>query len=51
MSRKSRQLAADFLAYLPMKDKEDLFSKLKKLAQTYIQALQVFDELATSEQK
>lgn len=51
---KARQLAADFLAVLPIKDQQDLLIKLKNLGEKYEEAKEIYvDELkkASEEQR
>lgn len=38
----AQKLATDFLATLPIKNREDLLNKLKSLGQTYAEAKQVY---------
>lgn len=42
----AQQLARDFLALLPVKDKEELLIKLQKLAATYPEAREVYVQYA-----
>lgn len=41
---KARQLAADFLAILPIRDQQDLLNKLKHLGENYDEAEQIYVE-------
>lgn len=41
---KARQLAADFLAVLPIRDQQDLLTKLKNLGEKYEEAEQIYVE-------
>lgn len=53
----ARKLAKDFLAVLPVQDKEELLGKLKKLGEEFPEAQSVFlkyakeDEMNTRDQK